>query len=298
MNLRFLKSLVAFSEAESLTAAARALGLSHSAVSLQVKSLEEELQVRLVDRSTRPPRLTDDGLRLVELARKMLELDAEIRAIGAGDTLVGSVSIGVVPSALVRLMPPALARLREAHPGLDLQIKSGLSQELMMDVMRRNLHVALVTQPETLPPGVVEKLVCREPLDVIAPPDTKIRDVEELLTRYPFIWFNRRTWTGQQIEMHLTRRKLKIKTSMEIDSIEALEALVLNGFGVSISPRRVGFAEHESRLQRIPFGPTEVFRGLSLVSLERAPRQRVIDALERELRAILKTSDPTPKGLS
>jgi molybdate transport repressor ModE-like protein len=65
MNLRQLKTLVELAETGSFSAAGRAVGLSHSAVSLHVKALEEELNVQLVDRSRRPPTLTNRGLALV-----------------------------------------------------------------------------------------------------------------------------------------------------------------------------------------------------------------------------------------
>ncbi|WP_164512268.1 LysR substrate-binding domain-containing protein [Oceaniglobus ichthyenteri] len=294
MNLRFLQSAVAFAQAGSLAGSARALGLSHSAVSLHIKGLEDELQIAILDRTTRPPRLTDDGLALVEHARHMLALTDTIRALATADTLVGQVRIGVVPSALIRLIPPALARLRAAHPGLDIQISSGLSGQLLNDLRNRDLDTALVTQPETLPDGVQQTLICREPLDVITAATVPSAPLRDLLETHPFIWFSRRTWTGQQIERHLRLQQITVKTAMEIDSIEAIESLVANGFGIAISPRRVGFSGSDPRLNRSPFGAPDLARGLSLISLERNPRKRVVQALTAELRALV-ASDTWPQ---
>ncbi|MEO1313463.1 MAG: LysR substrate-binding domain-containing protein, partial [Pseudomonadota bacterium] len=234
-----------------------------------------------------PPRMTDDGLRLVDHARQMLTVADDIRAIGEADTLVGSVTIGVVPSALVRLMPPALARLRAAHPRLDIQIRSGLSEQLLADVLNRDLDVALVTEPEVVADGMISALICREPLDVIASTSVTQTSITAILTQNPFIWFSRRTLTGQQIEQHLRHRKLVLKTAMEIDSIEAIESLVANGFGVSVSPRRTGFTTPDPKLRRISFQDPPLSRGLSLISLERNPRKRVLHALRGELQHIL-----------
>jgi DNA-binding transcriptional LysR family regulator len=72
MDLRRLRTMVAIAHHPSFTAAGAAIGLSHSAVSLHVKELEAELGVALVDRSRRPPALTDRGAALVEHARRML----------------------------------------------------------------------------------------------------------------------------------------------------------------------------------------------------------------------------------
>lgn len=283
MNLRFLSSVVAFARSESLIGAARTLGISHSAVSQQIKALEDELQIAIIDRTTRPPRLTDDGLQLVEQARRMLALADEIRAIGEADALVGAVRIGVVPSALVHLMPPALARLRGRHPGLDIQIRSGLSEQLLADVVARDLDMALVAQPDNAPAHVLQTVVAREPLDVITARSVPDTGIDDILSQHPFIWFSRRAWTGQRIEQHLRRRKVPVSTAMEIDSIEAIEALVANGFGVSVSPRRIGSATPDPRLRRIPFTAPALWRDLSLISLDRNPRKRVVSALQGEL---------------
>lgn len=277
MNIRFLRTILAIAEHPSFVSAANSLGLSHSAVSLQVKALEEELQVALVDRSTRTPRLTDDGVALVEYARQMLALTEDIRTLGRGEVLAGQVSIGVVPSALAGLIPPALARMRQAHPGLQVKIRSSLSVDLALAVQSRELDLAVVTEPRVLPGGVIAQQICDEPLDVIVPLSVDAEtDVEAL--RHPFIWFNRRAWAGQQIEEQLNVRKIVVRPVMEIDSIEAIESLVQHGLGVSITPRRVGLDLANVKIRRIPFGHPQKVRTLSLISPERSARRRVADS--------------------
>ena len=191
MNLRFLQTLVAVSEHPTFISAANELGLSHSAVSQQIKALEDELQLQIVDRITRPPSLTDDGFSLVELARKMLKIADEIRLIAEDDSLAGSVTIGVVPSALVGLIPPALAELRQRHPRLQVRIRSGLSNDLAQAVRTRDIDLAVVTQPRLEPLGLVMQPICQEPLDIIIPPSVSVQTEVEALD-HPFIWFNRR----------------------------------------------------------------------------------------------------------
>ncbi len=134
MNLRQLRTLVAIAEQGSFTAAGNAVGLSHSAISLHVKALEQELGVALVDRTQRPPRLTARGAALVEQARRMAALVDEIRALGSDEMLAGSLAVGVVPTEMVHLLPPALARLRALHPKLAIRVRTGLSSELAQAV--------------------------------------------------------------------------------------------------------------------------------------------------------------------
>lgn len=292
MNLRFLQAIVAIAEQPSFTAAASTLGLSHSAISLQVKTLEEELQLQIVDRSTRPPTLTDTGLALVEHARRMLRIADDIRALNSDDSLAGTVTIGVVPSVLVNLIPPALARLRLAHPKLLVRIRSGLSGELAQAVRNRDIDLAIVSEPRVLPDGLVSFPICQEPLNVIVPLSMAKASDEDILCSNPFIWFNRRTWAGQQIEQHLLDRKIHVQPVMEIDSIEAVEALVAHGLGISITPTRACAPDADVRLQRIPFGSPQKHRSLAMVMLEKGPRQRLAETLLFELKWLAE------KGLS
>ncbi|TGV11450.1 LysR family transcriptional regulator [Mesorhizobium sp. M8A.F.Ca.ET.173.01.1.1] len=286
MNLRFLQTIVAIAEHPSFIAAANALGLSHSAISLQVKALEEELQLQIVDRSTRPPTLTDAGLGLVEHARRMLKIADDIRALAIDDTFVGTVTIGVVPSALVNLIPPAIARLRQANPKLLVRIRSGLSGDLAQAVRNRDIDLAVVSEPRVLPEGLVSYPICLEPLNVIVPLSIGEAADEDILRAHPFIWFNRRTWAGQQIERHLLDRKIHVQPVMEIDSIEAVESLVAHGLGISITPTRVCSRDGGNQLRRIPFGAPQQHRCLTMITLEKSPRQRLAETLLGKLQQL------------
>lgn len=282
MNLRQLQSLAAIAEHGSFTAAAAAVGLSHSAVSLHVKALEDALGVALVDRASRPPRLTAQGLALVEQAHRMAAVMDEIRAIGEEGALSGSLAVGVVPTELVHLLPPALARLRRRHPRLNLRVRTGLSSELAQAVRGGELDAAVVTAPEIAPEGLVMHEILREPLSLIAPADAGGESVAEMIAAHPFIWFSRNTWAGQQIERLIAARGLKPRAAMEVDSLEAIEALVAHGLGVSVVPERA-LAPVPPALRRLPFGTPRDVRRLVLAERAGNPRARLAGALHAEL---------------
>ncbi|MDH3669116.1 MAG: LysR family transcriptional regulator [Paracoccaceae bacterium] len=285
MNLRQLRTLVAIGENGSFTAAGQAIGLSHSAVSLHVKALEQELGVSLADRSHRPPRLTAAGTALVEQARRMAALVDEIHALGSDAALAGALAVGVVPTAMIHLLPPALARLRDAHPKLMIQVRTGLSSELAQAVRGGELDAAVVTQPEMPPEGLALHHIADEPLVVIAPPGTQGTDDTALIAAHPFIWFNRKTWAGQHIERLLAARGLRPGKAMEVDSLEAIEAMVAHGLGVSVVPLRPG-AALPADLVQLPFGVPQARRGLSLVERDGNPKARLTSALHQQLVAV------------
>ena len=287
MNLHFLRTIIAISQYPTFVSAGEALGLSHSAVSVHVKALEQELQIMLVDRKRRPPVLTDKGIALVEHAKRIMEITDEIKALASETTLIGSLALGVVPSSLINLVPPALANLRKAHPRLQLQIKADLSQELTQQVRNRDIDAAIVTAPAQPLDGLRVQSICHEPLNVIAPATAPEETVKELLAAHPFLWFNRRTWAGQQIERYLIDQKINVRPVLEVDSLEAIEALVRNGIGISIAPRRACAPPYPDDLKILPLGEPQIHRELVLIERVNNPRARLSDALFQELAAVL-----------
>ena len=278
INPRHLASLLAIAETGGFAAAGIAVGRSHSAISLHIKALEEEVGTELVDRSVRPPVLTSDGEALAEHARRLQRVMDDIAALKPDVALSGQLAVGIVPTALSHLAPPALARLRNAHPDLRLTIRTGLSSELADLVRTGELDTALVTAPDLAPEGLEVTEVIAEPLSVIAPPGSRGDDAT-LVASHPFIWFSRKTWAGQQIERRLLDRGLRVRAAMEIDSLEAIEELVRHGLGVSIVPDRGRAAD----LHRVPFGAPQAVRRLVLMTRPRPPRARLIAALGEAL---------------
>jgi len=290
INLRQLRTFLAIAEQGTFLAAGDAVGLSHSAVSLHVKALEEELGVKLVDRSRRPPSLTNRGLALVDCSRRMLDLMDEISVIAAEADLIGSINAGVVPSAMTHLIPPALAALRYAHPRLKVRIHTGLSGELATRVRSAELDVAIATAPIRPLDGIAARTIISEPLFIIAHKDTPETSVVDLLTTQPFIWFNRKTWAGQHIEQLLLKDGIIVGDDMEVDSIIAIEALVSHGIGVAIVPQRPGTRPFSENIRCVPFGTPQHRRELAMLERSKTPKRRLTDALFEALTKIPRTN--------
>jgi len=246
--------------------------------------------VPLVDRARRPPVLTDRGAALVEHARRMLAIADEIAGLGSATALVGTLAVGIVPSAMAGLAPPALAALRAAHPGLRLRIRTGLSADLALMVRSGELDAALTTAPEAAIPGLRAREAAREPLEAIAPAAAQGGDARALLQGRPFIWFSRRTWAGQMIERRIEEMGLGVDAAMEVDSLEAVEALVRHGLGVSVAPRRAGAGR--LGIRAAPLGDPPLWRALALLERHRNPRARLADAL---LAAVQAAQQATPR---
>jgi DNA-binding transcriptional LysR family regulator len=280
MNLRQLRTLTAILDRGSFAAAGDQVGLSHAAVSVQMNQLETSLAAELFDRSSRPVKLTADGARIAQLAGEVLDKVENLRLEASGAKTSGSVSIGFIPTCVHHLLPRMLEAVRSAFPDLQVGVKSGLSGELAAAVVRRELDYALVTTPLVAIPELDITPIASEPFYVIGPAGSTLESDAALLRSRPYIAFNRRTWVGQHIAARLQQRGIHIQASIEIDSLEAIENLVANGFGVSIVPLRLHASLLPENLTRIPFGDPVDTRQLTLIRHLGKPPSRLDSAIK------------------
>ncbi len=265
MNLQQLKSLAAVLENNSFSAAADKVSLSHSAISLQIRTLEEEFGQVLFDRSTRPATLTATGKATAVAAQKAIKMIERVRLVGSGLQHKDQISFGVVPTETQHMLPVVLRELQKRQPGIRIKVKSALSGTLAMQVLNLDLDFAILTAPITaLPELQVQELVI-EPLYVIAPRHIPAQSDESLLRNHPFIAFENMTWMGHQVSARLQSRGIRVKEIMEVDSLDAIEKMVREGFGVSIVPQRFLAPPLEMHLNVVPFCDPQETRRLVLI---------------------------------
>jgi DNA-binding transcriptional LysR family regulator len=295
MKIQNLKTLVAISENRSFVEAGAAIGLSHSAVSLHIKALEDELGIVLFDRKSRPPTITSNGAELVLHARKMLNILEDISALSSEENLMGSLNAGVVHSALVNLVPPALASLRNVHPKLSISLTTGSSKELTDRVRRQELDVAIVAEPDELAAELCAYPLCAEPLFLLTPRFVRSSDIGVILSTHPYIWYDRSTLTGEQIQRYLRSQKIDVKDGIEVDSLDAVEQLVRYGLGVSIAPKTTcGVDDFCDEVRAIPLNSPQPIRRLVMISRKNNPRKKLEQGLLIELQKP-KPENPTGK---
>lgn len=280
MNLRQLRTLHTVLERGSFAAAGEWIGLSPAAVSVQMNQLETSLAAVLFDRSSRPVALTADGVRIAQLAGEVLDRIEALRLEASGAKTSGSVSFGFIPTCVQYLLPRVLQSMRAGFPDLQVNVISALSGELAAAVVRRELDYALLTTPIVEIPELDVTPIASEPFHVIGPPGASAGSDAELLRSLPYIAFNKRTWVGQHIAARLQQRGIHIQTSIEIDSLEAIENLVAGGFGVSVVPQRLHAQARLQRLVSLPFCNPVDTRQLTLIRHRGRPPSRLDNAIK------------------
>src|SRR5688572_25971743 len=131
LDLDQLQSFCAIADCGSFTEAARRVNKTQSAVSMQIKRLEERLGQPLLSREGRSVTLTQHGEALYARARKMLRTNAEIMDMFSDGVLAGSIRFGVPDDYAVKLLPVILSSFQRTHPKIVVDVKCQPSEELL-----------------------------------------------------------------------------------------------------------------------------------------------------------------------
>jgi DNA-binding transcriptional LysR family regulator len=139
-----LRTFIAISETGSFTKAADVVNKTQSAVSMQMKRLEERLERRIFSRDGRASRLTEDGQRLLDYARRIVKLNVETLA-----ELSGRVRLGVPDDYADRYLPEIMARFSHSYPAVELSVICEPSVDLLERIDANELDLAIVTNCES-----------------------------------------------------------------------------------------------------------------------------------------------------
>ncbi|KAB1940854.1 LysR family transcriptional regulator [Micromonospora sp. ALFpr18c] len=169
MQLHQLRYFVAVAEVRHFTQAADIVGITQPSLSKQIHALETDLGAPLFERVRGNIALTAAGEVLLPLATRILaDVETATREV---QELVGlrrgRVRLGATPSLATSLAPPVLRRFRDAHPTVDLRVEEGGSQDLVRDLLRGDLDLALIIMPaQGADPGLRVDPILRESLVV------------------------------------------------------------------------------------------------------------------------------------
>ncbi|WP_329241951.1 LysR substrate-binding domain-containing protein [Actinoallomurus sp. NBC_01490] len=172
MQLQQLSYFVAVAEVRHFTRAAETLRVAQPSLSKQIKTLEAELGAPLFSRARGNITLTPAGEALLPLARRILaDVETARREIQDLTGLRrGRVRLGATPSLFAGLLADALARFRGRYPGIELRVEEGGSRDLVRDLARGHLDLALIILPlQSTDPSLETTPILQEDLVVVSP---------------------------------------------------------------------------------------------------------------------------------
>jgi DNA-binding transcriptional LysR family regulator len=293
MTIRQLRTLIAIADKKTFSAAADVIHVTHAAISQQMRVLESDLDVALFDRSTRTPKLTPAGHKIVVKARGLVEEYDNLVPLALGDGgLVRNITLGTLRTTLTGLTPKAMSILKSKYPELGLHIRPSLTGTLFVEIERGTLDAAIVIKPNLMPIGLTFRELANEPMQLIASFDEPETDPLKLLRSRPFIRYDRNTVVGTLIDNWIASKRIQVSEAMELDSPEAIASMVHAGLGVSIVPNLAVKPIDAVPVKRINLGAGAPSRTLGLIHRENQVMKRAIDEVFDALsQAIQMTSE-------
>lgn len=282
--LRELKTFVAVARHGTFAAAGQQVGLTQSAVSAQMRVLEQGLGVRLFERSGRAAVLNAAGRHALPLAEQMLGLYAQMALPTSAAEWQGELKVGAIATLQTGLLPEALPRFRAAAPRVELKLVPGVSLNLLSQIDAGELDLALLIKPPfDLPKELLQISLAHEPFVLITPLSVTADDPLQILAEQPFVRYDRRSFGGRRVNQFLREQRLTVQEALELDELEAIVRMVECGLGVSLIPRAGLWLQRATQLRVIELGELTFHRELVAV-LRRAQRQPALDCLLECLR--------------
>lgn len=264
--IKEFKTFIAVARDGTFTGAGAQLGLTQSAVSAQIRRLEDYLGVELFDRGARAAVLNAHGREMLPQAEELVAMAERMASAGGAGHVSGSLRIGAIASVQQDLLVRALGLFRAQYPDVRVRIVPGVSLSLLGQVDAGEVDLAvLIRPPFALPPELGWQPLLSEPVALAVPAAMPEAPWRELLATQPFIRYDRASFGGRVVDLFLKKHRIRVHEAVELDEIEAIANMVRHGLGVALLPR----------LRRLDM------TGLRLLPLGEAAFQREIGLIGR-----------------
>jgi LysR family transcriptional regulator, transcriptional activator of the cysJI operon len=297
MELDQLKLFSDLVREQSFTKVAEKNFLTQPAVSLRIQKLEEELDTKLLERTTRKVIVTEEGRILNEYAREILRQVEEAKAalLERQQKMVGTVRLATVHSVGLHELPVFLKAYINCYPQVGIHIDYQLSDLVYHLVQDGDVDIGIVAYPEPRPnlvtiPFLEDELVviCNPQHSLAAGESVRLRDLQDAA----FIAFEEGIPTRRAIDAVLKRHGIRIQIRMQCDNIEILKKMVEVGLGISVVPAfSVQQEIRHGTLKCLPISNYSFKRPLGLI-------HRKGKTLSRPLRAFIELLTNPPEELA
>ncbi|PWJ24679.1 DNA-binding transcriptional LysR family regulator [Branchiibius hedensis] len=240
MELHQLRYAVAVADTGSFTAAAEHLLVAQSGVSAQVRKLERELGLTLFERSTRHVRLTPVGERILTRAREALSAVDAVgeTAAAARGLVIGELRVGTVTGLGWDPLFDAVAAIHQAHPGVDLRLVEGTSQDLFAQLRDGGLDLIVAAWAGRTPEDVSIRMVVEDPLVVVVAPGhpwaRRARVQPRELRRTSLICLPPGTGARSALDSVAARDAVEFDVRWEVSTPSFVRRLAARGVGVGV----------------------------------------------------------------
>ncbi|MEM7194984.1 MAG: LysR substrate-binding domain-containing protein [Pseudomonadota bacterium] len=290
MTLNELRYIVAVARERHFGRAASSCFVSQPTLSVAVKKLEDELNVKIFERGASEVVVTPIGKQIVDQAQTVLETAAQVKEIAAGgDPFSEPLRVGIIHTVGPYLLPHLIPVLRQQLPDMPLIIEEGFTSDLRVRLKQGNLDAIIISKPFE-EPGVELRSLYEEPFVVVVPVShqwAKRKSItrDELSTETVLLLGQGHCFRDQVLQVCpgclMPGQGDDLQKTLESGSIETIRHMVASGVGVTVLPCSAAGDEDYSRklLSVKRFTGTAPRREVALAFRKGYPRAQAIHAL-------------------
>lgn len=290
MNLQDLRYFVSVAECRHFGHAAEACDVSQPTLSSQIRKLEDELGVKLLERTNKRVHLTPVGSQILVHAQRALAETSQMEAVArsARDPLVGPIKLGIIPTLAPYLMPLILKPLKQNYPGLTIELWEDQTNALIDSLRNHKLDAALLATKANAP-EITEISLFVEPLMAALPSDHRLAkaaavDADSLADDL-LVLAEGHCLANQALAACGTKqgRRSGLQGSMQAATLDTLVNLVAAGYGTTLIPALAvdSFNKRDIVIRRLAGDSARTIR---LASRPAFPRPQALRALEKVIR--------------
>ena len=292
MQIESLKVFCDLAETTSFTKAAQINGVTQSAVSQQISSLETKFATALIERSKKRFTLTKEGETLYKYSKQIVQSYDELRhkIQEIQNVVTGTIKVVTIYSIGLHELPPYLKKFLKKHPTVNVSVEYRRATQLYEDIISGMADIGLVAYPQKDPRLHVTSLA-EDMLVLICHPDHPLAQKPRVklseIASHKFIAFEPDIPTRRAIDKILRDRNVEVDHAMEFDNIETVKRAVEIDAGISIVPRSpVAQEVAKKTIAMVEIEDEQFYRPLAAVH----KKSKVLSPAMKEFLALLKKS--------
>ncbi len=290
MQIESLKVFCDLAETESFTKAAQVNGVTQSAVSQQISSLERSFKSLLIERSKKKFRLTREGQVLYDFSKQIIQTYDSLhhRLQELKDIVSGTIRVATIYSIGLHDLPPYLKRFLKRFPTVNIHVEYRRSNQVYEDVLGNVVDLGLVAYP-TKDAKLETVSLRRDPLVLVCHPQhpfAKLKSAKlKAIAGQKFVGFEPDIPTRKALDKILKEFNVEVNTVMEFDNIETVKRAVEIDAGISIVPESTIVQEvSKQTLAALKLEDGDFFRPLALIY----KKNKVLSPAMKQFIAVLK----------
>lgn len=295
MTITQLKYCIAVAEYRNFTTAAQHVYVTQPTLSMQIQKLEQELDLKIFDRTQKPIGLTAVGEKIIQQAHLIVAESDRIQDVIQQEKGVigGNFKLGIIPTVMSTLLPLFLQTVLKAYPKLVLEIEEMPTQQIIENLEKGTLDAGIAATPLDYE-HIFEKPLYYEPFMVYAPTHSKLNKEKSIIPEMlkgerVLLLQDGHCFRNSALNICKIKHEVPLPFEIKSGSFETLVQLAEEGLGITLLPYlHTRKLSGKQQVNLKSFKTPEPAREVSMIHHQRKLKLHIVEALHDKIRAIIR----------